>query len=35
VFALQKALREHLTEEPKKSSLFDSIRKKLAEIGSA
>jgi serine/threonine protein kinase len=34
VFALQKALREHLVEEPKKSSLLDSIRKKLAEIGS-
>jgi serine/threonine protein kinase len=35
VFALQKALREHLTEETKKVSLFDSIRRKLSEIGSA
>ena len=35
VFALQKALREHLPEESKKSSLLDSLRKKLSEIGSA
>lgn len=35
VFALQKALREHLTDESMKISLFDSIRKKLSEIGSA
>ena len=35
VFALQKALREHLTDESRKISLFDSIRKKLSEIGSA
>lgn len=34
VFALQKALREHLPEEPMLSSLFGSLRKKLSEIGS-
>jgi serine/threonine protein kinase len=32
VFALQKALREHL-EENGKPSLLDSLRRKLAEIG--
>jgi hypothetical protein len=34
VFALQKALREHLAEEPKLSSLLGSLRQKLSEIGS-
>lgn len=35
VFALQKALREHLLEDSKRPSLLDSLRKKLSEIGSA
>ena len=34
VFALQKALREHLFEEPRLSSLLGSLRQKLSEIGS-
>lgn len=34
VFALQKALREHLEEEPRLSSLIGSLRQKLSEIGS-
>jgi serine/threonine protein kinase len=34
VFALQKALREHLDEEPKLSSLLGTLRQKLSEIGS-
>jgi serine/threonine protein kinase len=35
VFALQKALREEIPAKPKKYSLLGSLRKKLAEIGSA
>lgn len=34
VFTLQKALREHLSDEPMLSSLIGSLRKKLSEIGS-
>lgn len=35
VFALQKALREEIPAKPKKYSLLGSLRKRLAEIGSA
>lgn len=35
VFGLQKALLERIPEQPKKSSLFSSLRKKISEMGSA